>query len=882
VDLKENSLADIKFRLLQRFEQFRKNLKLSQLRSQKFIIYAVGWVVSFFALLTSFSDLFPPTIIALALFFYFGFKILDEIRDKINPLPEFLILLFILLFLPEKALLKNILAPLAFDPQNFPMPGAFAGAIHSILLLLLFTVLGALLYQRGKGRFWGIIVLVLFGFFFREIPTDVEVVFWLFQLLLFFLLLRYTTWLEELTRVECWIYFVAILFFWDQFGDLNPFAGIEPKALQDSVIWFTVPYYVFLLFKYYLLALLVKIPMVIIYNHAPLSRKFRIASLFQSSFPQLVQLATLIVIFYFFLSAWQAKNLQDVMLLQKDRLKAGKVLTGIEYFHFRFKDSAPALKIPGYEPLSDWRSLPEGCVLRINSRVKVSSPDLAADYFLFSRYFANDSNHVYLVKIDSVYLKSLFQNLKVLAGNSLLAYPFKPDRWASYIYELKFWEPEPGFSIFPFTVLPYETTSSLAFGFGDKIDITSEEDTINIRIGNVTVTQLITGRVFLPYRAAGASANEYFAVDIALNLQSWQFWKGLGPILLFMMIIYLLLNALVIRRMVKFGSQINQIIARKFKQLQSGIQEVSGGNLDYKIKFEGEDEFVELAAHFNQMGDRLKQTIAEAREKERLQFELQNAREVQLSLLPRQLPDIPGYRVAASLHTATEVGGDFYDVFSLPPGNSGETTRFLVTIGDVSGKGSSAAFYMAQCMSLIRFSRQFTADPAEICTRLNEYFSATLTDRQIFVTAIVGILDIATHEFNFVRAGHTHPFFIPRETAQKIRYLETRGLGIGLTHRDKLFEKTLKPLQITLEPGDTLVLYTDGVVEASRPGSEKTAAKERELYDEPRLEALLGKYRGREAEYIRRELELDLQAFYAGHPRVDDHTVVILQRGGRE
>jgi hypothetical protein len=94
---------------------------------------------------------------------------------------------------------------------------------------------------------------------------------------------------------------------------------------------------------------------------------------------------------------------------------------------------------------------------------------------------------------------------------------------------------------------------------------------------------LITGRVFLPYRAAGASANEYFAVDIALNLQSWQFWKGLGPILLFMMIIYLLLNALVIRRMVKFGSQINQIIARKFKQLQSGIQEVSGGNLDYKI-----------------------------------------------------------------------------------------------------------------------------------------------------------------------------------------------------------------------------------------------------------------------------------------------------------
>lgn len=85
------------------------------------------------------------------------------------------------------------------------------------------------------------------------------------------------------------------------------------------------------------------------------------------------------------------------------------------------------------------------------------------------------------------------------------------------------------------------------------------------------------------------------------------------------------------------------------------------------------------------MGERLKATIAEAREKERLAFELQSAREVQLSLLPRRLPEIPGYRIAAGLHTATEVGGDFYDV--LPLGKE----RFLITIGDVSGKGSSAA-----------------------------------------------------------------------------------------------------------------------------------------------------------------------------------------------
>jgi sigma-B regulation protein RsbU (phosphoserine phosphatase) len=338
-----------------------------------------------------------------------------------------------------------------------------------------------------------------------------------------------------------------------------------------------------------------------------------------------------------------------------------------------------------------------------------------------------------------------------------------------------------------------------------------------------------------------------------------------------LIVVYLLLNSFVVRQVVRFGSQINETIVQKFTQLKRGIQQISTGNLDYKIKLEGEDEFVELADRFNQMGDQLKQTIEESREKDRFEYELKIAREVQLSLLPRHLPDIPGFQIAASMKTANEVGGDFYDIFPL------DKNRFLFTIGDVSGKGSSAALYMAQCMSLVRFSRQFTNDPKEISSRLNHYFATTITDRQIFVTAIVGILDVSSNTLQIVRAGHTEPIFIPGDRKKEIQVVETRGIGIGLTRSSHIFEKYLTSFKVSLEPGDTIVCYTDGVVEAVRQLPEKEET-EMQMYGEDRLQNLLNSFRGKTAEQMLKEIELDIDSFYAGNPKVDDHTVLIIQR----
>ncbi len=246
---------------------------------------------------------------------------------------------------------------------------------------------------------------------------------------------------------------------------------------------------------------------------------------------------------------------------------------------------------------------------------------------------------------------------------------------------------------------------------------------------------------------------------------------------------------------------------------------------------------------------------------------------MQLSLLPLSLPDTPGYQVAASLQTATEVGGDFYDMFQI------DENRFLFTIGDVSGKGSSAALYMAQCMSLIRYSRQFTDDPLEIAGRLNAFFATSMVDRQIFVTAIIGILDITKHRVNYIRAGHNLPVFLPGAKSKKIHPVKSPGLGIGLTARQEVFAKSLKPVELQMKSWDSLFFYTDGVIEASKPLPKMISTDlERDVYEEERLETLLNDARDKSPAEIKREIELDLQSFYAGHSRVDDHTLLIIQR----
>lgn len=848
-----------------RLENFRGRLKGANYRSPRFIGFGAGWLAAFLLMMGNLYLDFFPGFLLIGLYFYFWYKFRTEVQETLSPLPEVLLLIFYGLSLLQFGLIRLLIPEIPGDPAATSL---LLDLLQLLLLALQLLIFSQLLVPQERGKAGLVAVLFLLGIFFDNILLEEKgLLYFGFQLLLLAMLLDRTRWLEELTRVECWIYLLISVVLLNYWWGLDPFADTNRSVFEKRWYWQTVPAYLHLVFKYYLLALAIKIPIVIVYNHASLSRKLRISGLFQSTFPQLIQLVALLLIFYFFLSGWQAQYLRNSVQEVLEAAEREEDDTMLNQFHFRLADSSGReIRADGYRPFGDVRKLPRHGMLGLERPpVPENSPDSAAiDYFFFRRQLRGDTLQLDLVQIDSLFLTAVSRQLRLLAGTSLSVYPLIPDAWSTWAYRLRFFDNDSDIRAFYFGMFPYRTDSPVT------IPLQSGAIDSGARVSVGDLNYMTLGRIYSDIWENGEKTGRYLATDIILDLRSGLLWGGVGIVLLFMVLIYLFFNSLVIRRVIKVGAQINQIVVQKFNQLKQGIQEISSGNLDYKIEFGGEDEFVELARHFNQMGEQLKATIAEAREKERLAFELQSAREVQLSLLPRRLPEIPGYRIAAGLQTATEVGGDFYDV--LPLGKE----RYLITIGDVSGKGSSAALYMAQCMSLIRFSCQFTTDPQKIAARLNAYFSGTTVDRHIFITAIIGVLDIRSHTFSYIRAGHTLPLRMPHQAAQPLEFLNTRGLGIGLTGNEAIFQKQLEIKQVALAEQDRLFLYTDGLIEANRPAAAE--GERRKTFDEEALIAALERIRDQQVQQIRQEIEAALTQFYDGHPRVDDHTLLILQR----
>ncbi|MFQ5753758.1 MAG: SpoIIE family protein phosphatase, partial [bacterium] len=637
-------------------------------------------------------------------------------------------------------------------------------------LILLFSLILVRNSEGKGGVLIGYVFLGLIGINLLKYQGFVYLL--ILQIILFIFLLRKTAWLEELTKIECWTYLIIVFFTFRGISKFNLFQEIEANQFEQALIWYTLPQFLYLLFKMYLLAVLVKLPIVLIYNFARLSRKLKISSLFQSTFPQIIQLCMLLLIFYFFIAGWQADKVREAMINQVDLLISGKASTAINLFKVAQDKSGSILYIKGYQPINFSGKLPPEGVLTV-AKAKTLSNLKQVDYFLFFKSFDSNEESVYFVKLDSSFMELVSTNSSILTGSHLLAYPDQPPSWESYVYELTNWKQTHSLRIFPFGLTPQRKDDTLSARFNLNQQSSPEWiDTINKRI--TEHNQFTIGQVIAPLINLSMEQTGFFAFDILLLPDVSFFTSTLLTYILFLVLIYFLVNLLVIRRMVKFGSEINQMIVQKFNQLRNGIREISTGNLDYKVKLEGRDEFVELAEHFNQMGDKLKESIAEAREKERLQHELTIARQVQLDMLPLTLPEIPGFQIAATLKTANEVGGDFYDM--LPLNNN----RYLFTVGDVSGKSTSAAFYMAQCISLIRYSPQFTDQPREIVLRLNKYFAGPLVDRQIFVTAVVGMLDVDSSTLRMVRAGHPLPIFLPGEKTEQLRELNYDGIGIGL------------------------------------------------------------------------------------------------------
>jgi serine phosphatase RsbU (regulator of sigma subunit) len=195
--------------------------------------------------------------------------------------------------------------------------------------------------------------------------------------------------------------------------------------------------------------------------------------------------------------------------------------------------------------------------------------------------------------------------------------------------------------------------------------------------------------------------------------------------------------------------------------------------------------------------------IKKSIERERLLREMTLAQEIQRKLLPQSLPQYPTMEIDASSTPAFEVGGDYYDVVELDGGRLG------IVVGDVSGKGVSAAFYMSEVKGIFQSLSRLYHSPREFMIRANQALSGSI-DKHSFVSLIYAVIDVATGKLTLARAGHCPLLYI---SGENVTYLRPGGMGLGLSN-GTAFEYSMEECTIHLTRGDVCVLYTDGVTEA--------------------------------------------------------------------
>lgn len=249
----------------------------------------------------------------------------------------------------------------------------------------------------------------------------------------------------------------------------------------------------------------------------------------------------------------------------------------------------------------------------------------------------------------------------------------------------------------------------------------------------------------------------------------------------------------------------------------------------------------------------------EAAERRRMAAELELARRIQVALLPDALPAVPGWTLHAGNVPSRGVSGDFYQLVPRAVGR-----EIAMVVADVSGKGMAASLLTASLEALLATPIEEGAAPEAMAARVSRLLYRR-TPPEKYATAFLAVLEPATGVVSYTSAGH-NPGLVARAGGE-VERLTVGGPPLGL-----LAEAPYRAGRVELAPGDTLLLYTDGIVEAVDPDDVE--------YGLPRLEELLAARRGDEPAAVAAAIEADVEAFVRGVPIADDRTVVIARRGG--
>ena len=313
------------------------------------------------------------------------------------------------------------------------------------------------------------------------------------------------------------------------------------------------------------------------------------------------------------------------------------------------------------------------------------------------------------------------------------------------------------------------------------------------------------------------------------------------------------------------GMALARSITGSIHELFLGTGRAQHNDFTYKIPVTARDQLGDLARSFNSMTTHIEALLIRSAEKERLDEELRIAHEIQMSLLPLGPMLMPGLSVTALCVPAREVGGDYYDF--LPLGDR----RVGVLVADVSGKGTSAALYMAELKGLVASLSRIHTSPRDLLIAANRIIADHL-DARSFITMTYAVLDFKARTITFARAGHTPLIYLPardRGTGDT-RVLVSDGLVLGLKIDDgQMFERLLEEQTLPLQSGDLYVFFTDGISEAMNEADD--------CFGEERLSRLVAEHSHLSADELRERVVRDIAAFVGDAPQHDDMTMILLR-----
>jgi sigma-B regulation protein RsbU (phosphoserine phosphatase) len=301
--------------------------------------------------------------------------------------------------------------------------------------------------------------------------------------------------------------------------------------------------------------------------------------------------------------------------------------------------------------------------------------------------------------------------------------------------------------------------------------------------------------------------------------------------------------------------------------LFAGTERVRQGDFTHKIAVKSEDQLGELAGSFNSMTASIEDLLRQAAEKKRLEEELRIAHEIQMSLLPQGPLTMAGLSVTALCVPAREVGGDYYDF--LPLGDH----RVGVLIADVSGKGTSAALYMAELKGLVLSLSEIHNSPRDLLIAANRIIANHL-DARSFITMTYAVIDLRARTMTYARAGHTPLIYVPGSCdtpgPRQVQILAPDGMVVGLKlDNGEMFERLLREETIRLRPGDLYLFFTDGISEAMNARDD--------CFGESRLGQLVEAHAHLPSDELRERVLREIAAFVGDAPQHDDMTMILLK-----